>query len=257
MLTLLTGGSRRDCEGLRRRDFLRIGSLALGGLSLSGLLRTRATAAEAGIGERAQGQGGRPAVPGRRRQPHRDVRPPDGCARGGPERHRRGRDDDPRRHLRRHVSRSSPRGRRSWRSSVRSAHGVNDHAKAIQHVLTAGNPLGAGMGALYARLRGPNDPRTAMPTHGLVTTEEVDGQYVKEKARVEESSGPGPLGRSYAPFDPAAGRRVARPDAADHAPRAPREPPGALRCPGRCAARARRRPARRGAWAVTSGRRST
>jgi hypothetical protein len=44
-----------------------------------------------------------------------------------------------------------------------------------------------------------------MPTHGLVTTDEVDGQYLKEKARVQESSGPGPLGRSYAPFDPSAG----------------------------------------------------
>ncbi len=89
---------------------------------------------------------------------------------------------------------------------VRSfCHGVNDHAKAIQHVLTAGNSMGAGMGALYARLRGANDPRTAMPTHGLVTTEEVDGQYVKEKARVQDSSGPGPLGLAYAPFDPAAG----------------------------------------------------
>jgi uncharacterized protein (DUF1501 family) len=61
------------------------------------------------------------------------------------------------------------------------------------------------MGAIYARLRGPNDPRTAMPTYGLVTTEEVDGQYLKEKARVQESSGPGSLGGSYAPFDPSAG----------------------------------------------------
>jgi uncharacterized protein (DUF1501 family) len=60
------------------------------------------------------------------------------------------------------------------------------------------------MGALYARLRGPNDARTAMPTHALVTTDEIDPQYVKEKARVAESSGPAVLGSSYAPFDPAA-----------------------------------------------------
>jgi len=46
MLTL-RGGERRLCDGLPRRDFLRIGALGLGGLSLSELL-----AAEAAAGER-------------------------------------------------------------------------------------------------------------------------------------------------------------------------------------------------------------
>src|SRR5262249_11313980 len=84
-------------------------------------------------------------------------------------------------------------------------HNVNDHPQAIRHVLTAGNSLGAGMGALYARLRGTNDPATAMPTSGLVTTEEVDDQYLKEKARVQESSGPVLLGRSSGTCGPSAG----------------------------------------------------
>jgi hypothetical protein len=44
-----------------------------------------------------------------------------------------------------------------------------------------------------------------MPTHGLVTTEEVDPQYVKEKPRVQDGCSPGPLGLAYAPFDPASG----------------------------------------------------
>src|SRR5688572_7046650 len=38
MLTLL-GSKRRFCDGLNRRSFLQIGSLALGGLSLSDILR--------------------------------------------------------------------------------------------------------------------------------------------------------------------------------------------------------------------------
>jgi uncharacterized protein (DUF1501 family) len=204
MLTLLTGGSRRDCEGLRRRDFLRVGSLALGGLSLPGMLRARAGAAEAGIGDALQDRavvvlflaGGASHI--ETFDPRMDA--PEGV-----------------RSVTGEVATSIPgvnfggtfpklAARAQKLAVVRSfCHGVNDHVKAIQHVLTAGNPLGAGMGALYARLRGPNDPRTAMPTHGLVTTEEVDGQYLKEKARVEQSSGPGPLGLSYAPFDPAAG----------------------------------------------------
>src|SRR5262249_2189798 len=84
-------------------------------------------------------------------------------------------------------------------------HRDNDHAQAIRQVLTAGNPLGAGMGAVYARLRGPNDPRTAVPTSGLVTADEVDPQYRKEKPRVQEASGPGALGGAHAPFARGAG----------------------------------------------------
>src|SRR5262245_38288750 len=49
MLTLATAGGQRDCGGMRRRDLLRIGSLALGGLSLPGLLAARARAADAGL----------------------------------------------------------------------------------------------------------------------------------------------------------------------------------------------------------------
>src|SRR5690606_22899967 len=36
--------SHRDCDGVRRRDFLTVGSLSFGGLSLSGLLAARAQA---------------------------------------------------------------------------------------------------------------------------------------------------------------------------------------------------------------------
>src|SRR5437762_786277 len=50
MLTLATDGGRRDCDGIRRRDLLRIGSLAVGGLALPGLLAARARAADAGLG---------------------------------------------------------------------------------------------------------------------------------------------------------------------------------------------------------------
>ena len=38
----------RDCQGVNRREFLRVGSLALGGLSLPGLLASKAMAASSG-----------------------------------------------------------------------------------------------------------------------------------------------------------------------------------------------------------------
>jgi hypothetical protein len=44
MLTIGGGARGRDCDGVTRRDFLRIGGLALGGLSLPGILRAEAEA---------------------------------------------------------------------------------------------------------------------------------------------------------------------------------------------------------------------
>ena len=43
MLTHLSRFSSRDCDGYSRRDFLRIGSLGMGGMSLPGLLAVRAS----------------------------------------------------------------------------------------------------------------------------------------------------------------------------------------------------------------------
>jgi len=47
MLEFLGSGSR-SCDGVSRRSFLRVGSLAVGGLTLPGLLRMRAEAKEKG-----------------------------------------------------------------------------------------------------------------------------------------------------------------------------------------------------------------
>jgi uncharacterized protein (DUF1501 family) len=204
MITLTTDDGRRDCQGVRRRDFLRIGAVSLGGLSLPGLLAARAAAADAGLGAALKDRsvvllflaGGASHI--ETFDPRMDA--PEGVRSTSGE-----------------LATTIPgvtfggtfpglAARAHKMVVVRSFHHpVTDHVKAIHHVLTAGSPLGAGMGSVYARLRGPNDPRTAMPTHGLVTTEEVDPQYVKEKARVQDSSGPGPLGLAYAPFDPAGG----------------------------------------------------
>ncbi len=48
MLTFLTGRRYRDCDGTTRRDFLKVGTLGVGALSLPALLRARAQAAEQG-----------------------------------------------------------------------------------------------------------------------------------------------------------------------------------------------------------------
>ena len=48
MLEFITGRRSRNCEGVARRDFLRVGALGMGALSLPQLLRSRAQAAAAG-----------------------------------------------------------------------------------------------------------------------------------------------------------------------------------------------------------------
>ncbi len=204
MLSLTMDDGPHDCEGIRRRDWLRIGSLALGGLALPGLLAARARAAKAGLAETVKDRavvvlflsGGPSHI--ETFDPRMDT--PEGV-----------------RSVTGEVATTLPgvtfggtfpglAARCDKMAVVRSFHHpVNDHVQAIRHVLTAGNPLGAGMGALYARLRGANDAQTAMPTTGLVTAREVDPQYKNERTRVQNASGPGSLGSAYAPFDPAAG----------------------------------------------------
>src|SRR5262245_14268325 len=185
MLTLAAGDGWSDCGGLPRRDFLRIGSLAIGGLSLPWRLAA------------ASGPAG-PAL--------KETAVVVLFLAGGPS------------HLETFDPRmDAPEGIRSVTGEVRTSipgvtfggtfprlaalarrlvvvrsfhHGINDHVKAIRHVLSAGNPLGAGMGAVYARLRGPVDPATAMPSYALVSAEEVDPQYANEKARIRDASGP-------------------------------------------------------------------
>jgi hypothetical protein len=46
VLTIWSNGRGSLCNGLTRRDFLSVGTLALGGISLAGLLRHQAPAAE-------------------------------------------------------------------------------------------------------------------------------------------------------------------------------------------------------------------
>ena len=52
MLTIRGQQRRKLCDGISRRDFLTIGSLGVGGLTLEHLLRHQAHAAQAGTGPR-------------------------------------------------------------------------------------------------------------------------------------------------------------------------------------------------------------
>jgi hypothetical protein len=202
MLTLDTGGCR-DCSGLSRRNFLRAGALALGGLSLPWLLRARAAGDPGFVKDRAVvliflGGGAshietfNPNMDGP--EPSRSLTdkvktPLPGVTFGGtfPE-------------LARHAKKAV---------IVRSfKHPIGNHEQAISHMLTAGTDpngqaqTGQSLGSMYARLRGPNHPTTGLPTYALLTAPHKDGQYAREMQRVVVGSRAGPLGPTYEPFVP-------------------------------------------------------
>jgi hypothetical protein len=206
VLTLSAPAATRDCGGIPRRDFLRAGALALGGLTLPHLLRLRAAAAESGadyVRDKAVVLvflgGGASHI--ETFNPNMDAPAPycsavgevkttlPGVAFGGvfPQ-------------LARHAQKMAV---------VRSfTHPVGDHEKAIVHVLTGGSdPVGDrrqgfSMGSCYARLRGANHPASGLPTYALVTAPETDNQYRTERGRIQRGSWPGELGAAYGPFDP-------------------------------------------------------
>jgi hypothetical protein len=208
MLTLCSDSGPRGCDGVSRRNFLQVGTVALGGLSLPWWLKQRALAAEGGGYVRDKAvvvlflSGGASHI--ETFNPNMDVPAPyhsvtgevkttlPGVTFGGtyPQ-------------LAQHAHKMAVI--RSFR------HAIGNHVHAIVHMLTGGtDPDGKGetgysMGSAYARLRGANHPVTGMPTFSLLNSEEVDRQYRNEKGRVERGSRPGTLGTAYAPFLPGGG----------------------------------------------------
>ena len=85
---------------------------------------------------------------------------------------------------------------------VRSfTHGSSNHTTAVEQVMRGGNPINhTGMGSIVARLRGTSHPRTGMPTHVYVASDEVDRQFNKERLRLFTAASAGELGGAYGPF---------------------------------------------------------
>jgi hypothetical protein len=209
MLTIRSTTGSRDCQGQTRRDFLRAGLLGLGGLSLPWLLEQRARAAAAGAPYVRDKSvilvfcaGGASHI--ETFNPNMGA-PAPFCSVTG--------------EVQTTVPGITLGGTFSMLAQhakqmaiVRSfRHPVGNHEQAISHVLTGGTDpngqaiLGHSIGAMYARLRGTNHPVTGMPTYALLTAPHTDPQYSRELTRVVVGSRPGPLGPTYAPFNPGGG----------------------------------------------------
>ena len=183
MLRLVTGQKNQRCNGTTRREFLQVGTLALGGLSLPQLLAARAEAAKAGravkdtsivllflTGGPSQIETFDPkmSAPSDYRSVTGEVATEiPGLTFGGtfPQ-----------------LARLAKR-----MTIVRSfTHGNADHTGAVNDVMRCGNPADAGMGAIVTRLRGPSHPRTGMPSHVFLTINEPDPQFDRERLRLAQ-----------------------------------------------------------------------
>lgn len=203
MFTLSTPGA--SCS---RRDFLRIGSLALGGLSLPGLLNWRAQAAESGglTTDKAVVflflQGGpsqietfdpKMTAPEAIRGIFGEVKTAlPGITFGAT-----------------FPKLAALANRIAVVRSFASNNG--DHQNYVS--VAGGNALKTPMGTLYARIAGTNDPRTGIPTNTILTPEAV-APDLKLKQNFETQSlhkliaASGNLGASYAFFDPSGGGQL-------------------------------------------------
>lgn len=183
-----------DCEGTSRRDFLRIGTLGLGALTLPQLLQARASAAAAGQTVKDTSViwlwlSGGPT--------HVETFDPKMTA---PSEYRSTTGEAATKMAGVSIGGTFPKiaGVADKMAIVRSfAHTNSGHGGGTHYVMTGydnravdngGLPTRPALGSILSRVRGPNNLRTGMPT------------YVRLNGI--GSDGPAFLGTAYSPFDP-------------------------------------------------------
>lgn len=194
MLTLSTGRAFTDCDGTTRRNFLKVGALGMGGLSLADLLAARARAAEAGQPVKSTSVvwlwlGGGPT--------HIETFDPKMTA---PSEYRSVTGETATSLPGVTIGGTFPKMARvaDKMAFIRSfAHTNSGHGGGTHFVMTGydnraidngGLPTRPSIGSIASKVRGANNPRTGMPTYVRLGSIGADG--------------PAFLGPAYAPFDP-------------------------------------------------------
>ena len=205
MLTLFTGGKTRDCEGRCRREFLRVGALGVGGLTLPTMLAARSQAGDGKNPVRGKSvvvlflQGGpthietfdpKMTAPKEYRAMFGEVKSViPGVTFGS--------------HFEKLASLADKMAVvRSYR------HGISSHGPASQHVIAGGNKFEATMGSLYGRAAGTTNPATGIPSNIIIAPPAVGEEYKNFGRNPERVAGVGTLSPAYKVFDPSSGGQI-------------------------------------------------
>lgn len=205
MLSIMDSRYDRNCQGLARREFLRVGALGFGGaLTLPTLLAARAKAAAGGSVLRNKSvvllflQGGPSHIEcfDPKMSAPADFRSVTG-----------------------EVSTSVPgvtfggtfpqMGQLAHKLAVVRSYGSQNNGHTYDEVLSARNPLKATIGSLYARVAGTNHPRTGMPLNILLVPEAINPKVPIgnnfETGALPGLTDPGTLGPNLRAFNPSGG----------------------------------------------------
>ena len=204
MFTVTDPRNSHTCGGFTRREFLRIGGLGIGGLTLPGLLEAKARAAAEGIPVSGKSvvllflQGGPPHIetfdpkmtaPSEYRSITGEVRTRlAGVTFGG----------------------TFPKlAAMARKLAVVRSYGSQHSNHTYGAVAGGGNPMKAAMGSIYSRVAGLNHPETRMPTNILVLPEAVrPGLKLASNFETEAMptlTDPGNLGSTHRAFNPVGG----------------------------------------------------
>ena len=207
MLTVSSNEFSTTCEGWSRREFLRIGALGVGGLTLSDLLGLKARAAENKSHDILRDksvvvlnlQGG---------PTHVETFDPKMTA---PSEYRA---------MFGEVKTSLPGitfgshfpmlGQLAHKMAVVRSfrHGNGSHGSAAALVAAGGNSTGACMGSIYSRVAGITNGRTGLPNNCLVVPAATGGEYKDLNAVPERVTSVGNLPKTYRSFDPSKGGSI-------------------------------------------------
>ena len=194
--------SDHHCQGFSRRDFLRIGALGLGGMTLPNLLAAKAAGGESFVTGKSVVllflQGG---------PSHIEFFDPKMTA---PSEIQSVTGEVATRHAGITFGGTFPKlAAIADKFSVIRSYGSKNNDHTYLSVTSAGNPSKAAMSAVYSRLAGSTNPRTGMPSNVLALPEAVQnglklGRNFETDALPSLTSS-GELGPSYAAFNPSGG----------------------------------------------------
>jgi hypothetical protein len=209
VLTISDTKYARNCQGFTRRDFLRVGGLSIGGLTLADLLRVRAEAStlERAVHDRSVVflflQGG---------PSHIESFDPKMTA---PSEMRAIFGETPTKHPGITFGSHFPKmAAMADKLSIVRSYGSGNGGHSYQKVASGDNSTKATMGALYSRVVGTNNTRNGMPTNVLILPEAINPQLKLgnnfETGALPTLTHPGELGSTYAAFNPQGGNELTK-----------------------------------------------